>query len=264
MEKKNRFLDICLSLLTAILYFGIWFAVQIIFTSVIAIARSDLSPSALENFINSKSVELTVISNCACVLIFAFICKYRNSSLSEKASINKMPPRFVSNSIIMGITFSYAVAFLLGILVVIGVFPDSWVKMQEENASVITSAAPGMVFLFTVIMAPVLEEILCRGLILGTLKKTMHPWVAIVISSVMFGVAHGTPIGIIYATGLGIFMGWLAVKFNSIIPSMIFHMAYNATVSYANNPYDFVVLASIPILIFEIIDINRYFRGKKR
>jgi membrane protease YdiL (CAAX protease family) len=113
-------------------------------------------------------------------------------------------------------------------------------------------------------MAPLLEEILFRGMILSTLKENMHPWIAIAISSVMFGVAHGTPIGIIYATALGLVMGWLAVRLGSIIPSLAFHIAYNATVSYSDGATYFVILASIPILIFEIIDINRFYRGKKQ
>lgn len=267
MEKKYSFLGVSLSILKALLYFGIWFLIQIavtmVFTFVITLANRGATVEYIEKIAAAKTIEISIASNCITVLIFALIRKIRKGTLSEDASINKMPPRFVLNTVIMGVAFSYAVNLVIGVLGMIGAFPESWFTIQEDAYSYTVTATPVMQFLGTVIMAPILEEILFRGLILGTLKKEMHPWIAITVSSVIFGVAHGTPIGIIYATALGFLMGWLAVKFNSIIPSMIFHLAYNATVSYVENISLVVMILSIPIIIFEIIDINRFFRGNK-
>ena len=120
-----------------------------------------------------------------------------------------------------------------------------------------------MQFLSVGFVAPVMEEILFRGCILSTLKKEMHPWIAIVISAALFAVAHGTPIGIMYAFILGLIMGWLAVTFKSIVPTILFHMAYNCTLAYSGGISLGIAILSLPILAFEIISIKNYFRGNK-
>ena len=178
--------------------------------------------------------------------------------------MNKAPGRFYINTVIMGVSTAFAIALVLGLVEMSGIIPDSWVQAQNDTYSDVNAASPLMKFLSVGLMAPIVEEILFRGLILGTLKKNMHPWIAILLSALLFGVAHGTPIGIIYATGLGILMGWLFVKFNSILPVMVFHIAYNCTVAYSEGISLPVAIISIPILVFEIIDIKRYYRGKQK
>ena len=241
---------------------------QLVVTLVATVLYAAFNPrhsaELAEQTISSNSIALLVASNCLCVLVFALVCRVRNSSLSEKASINAMPPRVLPQVAVLGVVSTYAVNVILSILIVAKAIPSSWVTMLEETNSDFAVASPAMLFISTVIMAPVLEEILFRGLILGTLKKTMHPWIAIVISSVIFGLAHGTPIGILYATCLGILMGWLTIKFNSILPSMVFHMAYNATVSYSEGMSVIALVACFPVMIYMIILINKNFRGDKK
>ena len=245
MEKKYSFVGVCLSLLKVLLLFGVWFVVQIASVFIFAFIGADFDAYALE---------ANIVCNCLCILILALICKMRSKALSEEASINKMPPRFVVSTGLLGVAFFYVVSVILGILILTNALPDEYNYMQNSSAA--------LEFIATVIMAPLMEEILFRGMILGTLKKEMHPWIAIVISSVIFGAAHGTAIGIMYATGLGIMMGWLCVKFNSILPSLIFHMAYNCAVLKIEGISVVALALSVPILVYEIIDINRYFRGR--
>lgn len=253
MEKKYSFIGVCISLFKALLLFAVWFLVQFAAVFIFAFIGADFDKYALE---------ANIVCNCLCILILAFVCKARNKALSEEASINKMPPHFAVSTGLMGVAFYYVISVILGILVMTSILPDSWVAAQENQYAYMENSSYAIEFLSTVIMAPLMEEILFRGMILGTLKKEMHPWIAIILSSVIFGVAHGTIIGIMYATGLGIMMGWLCVKFNSIIPSLVFHMAYNCAVLNIEEISLVALVLSVPILIYEIIDINKYFRGR--
>ncbi len=256
MENKYSLKGILLAFGKSLLYFALYFLAQVLAKNLLAfIAGAD--------YVYDLTVELTIVSGCLSILIFALIFKARKTTLTEMAYINKMPPRFFLTMIIMGISTAYAIAVILGLIEMSGIIPESWLQAQESAYEDVNQSSTLMQFLSVGLMAPLLEEVLFRGLILGTLKKEMHPWIAIVISAVAFGVAHGTPIGIMYATVLGIFMGWIFVKFNSILPSFLFHMAYNCTLSFSEGISWVGILLSVPILILEIIDINRYFRGKQ-
>ena len=55
-------------------------------------------------------------------------------------------------------------------------------------------------FIIAVIAAPVVEEILFRGIVLRSMRKFIPVWAAILISSVLFGVYHLNIVQAAYAT----------------------------------------------------------------
>jgi membrane protease YdiL (CAAX protease family) len=82
-----------------------------------------------------------------------------------------------------------------------------------------------------VIAAPILEEILCRGIVLrGLLRNYSYPK-AIIISAVFFAAIHMNPWQALPAFFGGLFLGWIYYKTQSIIPGMIIHATINSTAS---------------------------------
>ena len=79
----------------------------------------------------------------------------------------------------------------------------------------------------TVIVAPIVEEIVFRGLILSRLNKVINTVLALILSSSIFATLHGHILWIAYTFVLGILFGIVAIKMNSILPSIIFHMSFN-------------------------------------
>jgi uncharacterized protein len=82
-------------------------------------------------------------------------------------------------------------------------------------------------FLLLVIAAPILEELLFRGIILDGLLKRYSPLVSILISSFLFGIAHLNPWSFINGLAIGMFSGWVYFKTRSILPSIIIHASAN-------------------------------------
>ncbi|MBO5261737.1 MAG: CPBP family intramembrane metalloprotease [Clostridia bacterium] len=267
MKKKYTSTGVLLSLLKAILYFGLWLLIQFVVVnfaaSVIKIKFPSVDDYDLTEMVNGLSLEINIIVGALTVLVLALFAKLQKDTLSKRASINKYAGGFTVSLVIMGIATCYAITLIMGLLEMAHIFPQSWVDSQSSAYQDVFAASPFMQFLSIGFIAPLMEEVLFRGCILGVLKKEMHPWVAIIVSAVLFGVAHGTPIGILYATCLGILMGWLSVTFNSIVPTLIFHMAYNCTVAYSGGVTMGIAVLSLPILCFQIISIKNYFRGKK-
>jgi membrane protease YdiL (CAAX protease family) len=81
------------------------------------------------------------------------------------------------------------------------------------------------------IAAPILEEILCRGIILKGLLKNYPPSKAILISAIFFGVIHLNPWQALPAFVGGMYLGWVYYKTQSVIPGMIIHATINFTAS---------------------------------
>lgn len=80
-------------------------------------------------------------------------------------------------------------------------------------------------FLYAGILAPITEEILFRGLI----QRTMLPFgkkLAILASSLTFGLFHGNLIQTPYAFVVGLVLGYVAAEYN-ILWAMVLHMINN-------------------------------------
>ena len=77
------------------------------------------------------------------------------------------------------------------------------------------------------IAAPVLEELVFRGIILAALLRRYEPRKAIIWSAVIFGIAHLNPWQFIAAFIIGCAIGWLFWRTRSIWIGIFMHWANN-------------------------------------
>lgn len=87
---------------------------------------------------------------------------------------------------------------------------------------------PVLAFFVLCVSAPILEELLFRGLLLPGLLKNYGPRKAIVQSSLVFGVFHLNPVQIVSACLLGLFLGWLYYRTQSLVACIVAHFLNNA------------------------------------
>jgi membrane protease YdiL (CAAX protease family) len=73
------------------------------------------------------------------------------------------------------------------------------------------------------------EEIFFRGLLQTRLVATWGRWPAIVASSIAFGLIHLDPVQGSLAIVAGLFLGWSVERFGGVRPSILAHVANNAT-----------------------------------
>jgi tetratricopeptide (TPR) repeat protein len=89
------------------------------------------------------------------------------------------------------------------------------------------SANPLEVFVTVVIIAPIAEEILFRGLIYGALEKRFKVSGAIVISSAVFAAAHLQVAYLLPIFCLGVVLGWARWKTGSLGLPILLHILNN-------------------------------------
>jgi hypothetical protein len=79
-----------------------------------------------------------------------------------------------------------------------------------------------------VLAAPILEELIFRGIMLNGLLRAHTPIKAILISSILFGLVHLNPWQFISAFMIGIFSGWVYYKTKNLTLSIHIHFVNNA------------------------------------
>lgn len=79
-----------------------------------------------------------------------------------------------------------------------------------------------------VVFAPVFEELICRGVVLGSLRDKFGVTTAWLVSSLFFGVLHGQPVQVISATVIGLVLGYVYLATDSLWSVMILHALNNA------------------------------------
>ncbi|MEO6901774.1 MAG: CPBP family intramembrane glutamic endopeptidase [Bacteroidia bacterium] len=84
-------------------------------------------------------------------------------------------------------------------------------------------------FLLLVIGAPILEELIFRGIILNGFLKKYPPTKSILISSFLFGLLHLNPWQFLSGLIIGIFSGRIYYRTKSLSPSIIIHVSANLT-----------------------------------
>ncbi len=121
--------------------------------------------------------------------------------------------------------------FLSQVLVIIQEFVLNIFGMSiqpvSESASVDTDSFS--MFLYAGIAAPIVEEFLCRGLLLRMLAPHGKKF-AILATAFLFGIFHGNLIQVPFAFLAGILLGYIAMEY-SILWSILFHMFNNLIVA---------------------------------
>ena len=84
-----------------------------------------------------------------------------------------------------------------------------------------------LVFLLIALIPGVVEELLFRGYVQTRLLARLPAAAAILISSVLFAIAHMDPIHSLLVLPLGIWMGVVAWQAKSILPAMLCHIVNN-------------------------------------
>lgn len=99
----------------------------------------------------------------------------------------------------------------------------------------------------TAIVPALVEEFACRGIVLGALRKYGDGF-AVITSSILFGLIHGNFQQMPFAFMVGLILGFVTVKCNSIWPAVFIHF-YNNLSSVI---FDYVFL-DMPVMVQNVI-----------
>lgn len=105
--------------------------------------------------------------------------------------------------------------------------PDWWDRYEELMESSGLSEISFLIVLYAVILGPICEELIFRGLTLRMFNRSVSFWVANICQAVLFGIFHMNIVQGIYACALGILLGYICEKSGHIYYSIFMHILFN-------------------------------------
>ena len=148
-----------------------------------------------------------------------------------------------------GVLF-WCVLAALGVII-----PSTWLQEQMPELPNMMEAEFGMImkerlgYFVVGLLAPLAEELVFRGAILRALLRWhKNAWVGIPISAVLFAIIHMNPAQMPHAFLVGLLLGWMYYRTDSIVPGVVFHWVNNSVAYVLYNLYPDPSLKLIDIL----------------
>ena len=149
----------------------------------------------------------------------------------------------------------WSVLFWCAIAAVGAVIPSTWLQEQLPELPNLVEQEFDMILrdrwgYFAVgLLAPVCEELVFRGAVLRALLKwTPRHWVAIAASALFFALVHANPAQMPHAFVIGLLLGWLYYRTDSVVPGIVYHWVNNSVAYVLYNLYHDPNLRLIDIL----------------
>ncbi|MBQ7955444.1 MAG: CPBP family intramembrane metalloprotease [Lachnospiraceae bacterium] len=214
-----------------ILYFGLTMMFQMML-SIVFMAIGALSgfndETLLMEFANDNILGMTVISGILTVFVLYLVFKLRKKQVKQEWKLN----RFKVKDVILASVISFSFSF---------VFALCTYNISMENSLMISKSVDfynEIVPLFGSIMmvanllviAPITEEIALRGIVYTRVEKNATAIMAIIVSSILFGLMHfmaGGIVLVIGATLMALVFGYIFYKFKSLWVCIIAHTVAN-------------------------------------
>ena len=108
---------------------------------------------------------------------------------------------------------------------------DHWTEWFDSDLVWGSPGIASLTILQYVMLAPIFEELVFRGLLFGTLRRKLRWGAAAVISAAIFALAHGYGVlGFTSVLWSGVIWAWAYEKTGSLLPGMLAHAVNNLMV----------------------------------
>lgn len=185
-----------------------------------------------EDKANQTAIFGVMLLNIILIPVYGFYLNNRKKRASE--SLWREPAtgmhffRTVAWSFVGVILTIFVAASLVALLQILpgteGIL-ERYSMLQETLAGV---DVPLWASLLSITMfAPITEELLLRGIVLGAFKDRLKPWVANLITAVLFGVMHLNLIQGVYAIVLGLILGYIYIRTKNLVYPILLHILLN-------------------------------------
>ena len=126
----------------------------------------------------------------------------------------------------MGVSSQLMISGILSILkpILRSLFEGYTVVMDK-----IFSGDMTVVVLYIALFAPIVEELIFRGVMLNKLLFALPFFAANIVQAAIFGIYHWNIIQGLYAFGIGLLLGYVSYRYRSLAASILLHMAINGS-----------------------------------
>ena len=105
-----------------------------------------------------------------------------------------------------------------------------------------------------VLVTPITEEIVHRGVIYNRLRRYFNLPIAVVVSSLLFGISHGNLVQLIYGAVMGVLICLVYERYGAFIYPLVYHCVANAVIYvFMSSPVLRAAVFSVPGIALEAL-----------
>ncbi len=147
----------------------------------------------------------------------------------------------------LGIFCGFLITAVSGLLLAcLSPFSKDAVRSVEKSCT--QSASNVLPFFVTLVMAPFMEELAFRGMIQRNLRKYAPAWLAILITSLFFGIWHRNTGQFVYTFVVALLLGWVFEFTGMVRYTVLIHFSMNFFSAACFSTRDTAILGRLHVL----------------
>ncbi|TAH74905.1 MAG: CPBP family intramembrane metalloprotease [Anaerolineaceae bacterium] len=162
------------------------------------------------------------------VAIILFYLWYRRYAV--KGDIEQVEIKDIVTLKNMGIYLMMGIGcqlFVSGILSLLRPLFQTLFSYYDETISSLFVADTIIVAVYVIILAPIIEELMLRGIMFNRLRQGISFILANILQAAVFGIYHWDIVQGLYAFGLGLLLGYVYERTRTLIAPIIVHVFIN-------------------------------------
>lgn len=216
----------------------------------------------MNNIVTSNTLSVTFITIIICIPVMIYLFRKQRGNLTFTGE-----KKGLYINIFIGIFASLGISKLVTLLPIDGILGN----YSEVSKNVMSSNLP-LQIVALIILGPLMEELMFRGLIYNRIKVLSDSVIAGYISSIIFGVYHMNLVQGLYTFVLGVLLAYVYERFSTLWASYLLHAGANAIAViinylpvsnvinshwYLKIPVMFAELAVLVVLVYKFIYIKK-------
>lgn len=182
----------------------------------------------VEKFALGQATYAIIFAAVGSAIIYYLISKLRKENMWKICNFNKIKTKIIIPIVLAGLFLQLLIGMILE-------YTSKIIKNTQafdNHADLMNNLLNGNIILSIIaigIIAPIIEELIFRGLIQNELRKIMPLTAVVVVQAVLFGIYHMNIVQGIYAFVLGVIFSLIVIWFKSIWGSIIMHATINTS-----------------------------------
>lgn len=220
MTMNQRFRNILSCFIPFLVYIGVMLVVMFCFAAYASAVKTS-SAEEMEQFVNEHLLLMTTIIDAVLIPVFYLMWRLDRDKYPLKRA--DMPD------------FSWMILALIGVSVCVGLnyflnmfMPKEILNTYEQTSEVLWNEDTRLLsFISVVLVAPLTEELMFRGLIYTRLRLMLKAPYTILATAVLFGLFHENLLQFMYAFVIGLILAYIMETYRSLWAPIMVHAAAN-------------------------------------
>ena len=222
----DAFFSLIVAMMSVFCYIFITGMVSLSFKLVVKMTNAGADESKIECMTQRYSGIFGIVGNVVALSAAVLVIYLLGMKITRALRLDKPPALWsVAPAFILGLSLN----FLCDTAITLIPFPQSMIDSYNEVYSFIGSGSKVAEFVAIALVAPIVEEIVFRGMAYGNMRSRVPKVLAVIISAALFGAAHANMISFVFTFLLGVFLA-VAFEFSdSLFIPIIIHIEFNAS-----------------------------------